>query len=551
MEHESKKVRIINSLCLLTATLAFIIGNIFFLTTSRLAIELPAMLEGLSFTAIILLNKFRRYKAASVGILIVHCVFACYFGIQLGETINLLLIAVFLLSATFLIYSEWWLRVISITVTLATILVLEFNFYYQWVTPITMSRENQFIIRWTAIAAFLSFDLIVILYYVNEVARLIKQLKAYVYMISHEFRNNVYLLSLIVSNMSKDIKDNEQLKSIEPYIKDINQIVTSIKSAFNNILPYGQIESGKEKPPVRSTFRIREHINSIVNPYLDVAKKRGIAIQILPNKEMPDVLEGYPEIIDLCLSNLVGNAIKYADSFTTIYVIISPNGKTWKIDVANQCLDINPKKQAALFNMFETNRRNASIEGTGIGLYTVEQKVKTVNGSLVLDSKDKTTTFSLIFPLEIGKSEDIKPEETTDQEPDLHGLHFIIADDDLMVPEYLGRLLAKMGATYSIVQDGFGVLEQLEKMIPDMIILDVNMPNLDGKQTLIHLENNQRYKKIPVMIATAAECSPTELNEFYALGAKEILYKLDNKSLMPALKRQLIAREQSLQEINV
>jgi CheY-like chemotaxis protein len=368
-------------------------------------------------------------------------------------------------------------------------------------------------------------------------------------MIAHELRNQFNPLALIEMNIRSDIKDNEQLQPMLKYMDQLSKIINTCKALISNILSFGQIESGKEELPKNTTFYLREKVASIVDLQQYAANNNGIEITLIIDEAMPEILIGSELLLDFCLVNLISNAVKYADRNSKIIIHVIPEGGHCKISVSNICPDISEEKHEALFRMFETNKRNKSIEGTGIGLYVVDQKIKTVNGSLSLKSKNRITEFSLTFPLVVGKEDDIVKEEP-DIDLNLAGIHFLIADDDEMSAYSLGYLLSKMGATNTTAIDGYGVLKELTEKIPNMIILDSIMPRMDGMQTLSIIKNNPKYSNIPVMIITGEQLPPFKEQELKASGVDIIIKPIEKKPLIAAVRRQVNTIQQSLQETN-
>lgn len=154
-EEDKKRIRIINCLSFVTALAAFSMGSLLYMFTGTLRIEIPAVCEGLLFSFVIFLNWKHLNNTANLFFLLTHTISALYFGILLGPLINISLIAVFLFGLSFMAFKSTRLRFIAICATGLTLILLEVNFYLQIFHPVQLSLENQFLLRWIALAVFL------------------------------------------------------------------------------------------------------------------------------------------------------------------------------------------------------------------------------------------------------------------------------------------------------------------------------------------------------------------------------------------------------------
>ena len=548
-EAAAKKVRIINALSLITAFLGVFLSDISFtFITGLLEIYIPAMIEGLAFSLIVVMNACRLYSMASISVLIVHCAGAFYFGTMLGQLINISLIVAFLFGVCFLVYSRPRHQLIGIGATLITLGLLEWNYYAQVFPAVEMPVYHQYIFRWVALPAFLLFDVIVMLYYVNENKALYGRIKTFVYKVTHEIRNQLNATFLIAQLIKREIRLDNGLKKIEPYVDLLLAANHNMRNIINNVLDMAEIEAGKIETPEMETFSLRAFLRKLTSLNRVRARTRGIRLELMIGEEMPDIIISDTLRLNLIVTNLIANAIKYADKNTTVHLNVHGAGTRWSLQVSNKGPVIPPDKLEQIFNPFVT-AKSKYIEGTGLGLYIVKGKVAAMGGSVMVDSGEEGTVFTVVLPLEEGSIRDIHPEP--EEEVTLDGLcniHVLLAEDNELNAQLLMRLLSHIGCNTIWVKNGQELIDQLGKHLPDIIIMDYHMEIMDGEETLLYLKRTPEFKDIPVIISTGDAYAETR-DAFIKAGADAFIEKpINYSSLIKVLKTHLHHNSQELLE---
>ncbi|WP_298741228.1 hybrid sensor histidine kinase/response regulator [uncultured Chitinophaga sp.] len=523
-EEAAKRVMTVNAISLISAVIAFVSGNLFYLYGELWKVQLPALTACLLFCGVILMNKERSYSLACIAVTLVHCASALYFGILLGPQINVSLIVVCLCGSCFLVYPKPSQQFISVSATLLTMLLLELNYYFQVFQPLIMSVETQFLLRWTAVPFFLLFDVLVVVYYAKENKALANRLKTFVYRkISHEIRNQLNAMSLISQLIKREIKLDNNMKKLEPYIDQQLTAQHNMRNILNNVLDIAQIESGSADKADEDTFSIRSLIKKVVNLHKVSARSRNLKLELKVAEGMPDIIVTDALKLTMILTNLLGNAIKYADRNTAITIQVARSAGMFSMAISNQCPDIPAEQQTVLFEMYTTDKRSKYTEGSGLGLYITRNKVDSLGGRIKLHSKNGLTTFTVLLPLQEGRAADIE-EEVTEAEIDLSNINVLLADDNNMNNMLFSKYLTMYGCNAICTSSGREALQYLEKtrQLPELIILDHQMPDLDGEQTLLLLKKNPLFKNIPVLICTGAHEHEKALT---TAGAAAILLK--------------------------
>ncbi len=540
-EERARKIRTINAICFITAVLAMLVGTFFYAFSGQIGILYPAFVEGSLFMGIIVLNHFRKYELANISVLISHCLCALYFASVLGQTINISLIVVFMVGMSFLIYRKRWQRITGIVSALLTLVAIEFNYYQHIVTPLELTEQFQYLLRWVALPCFLLFDVLVLAHYVRENKELLQQISMLMFKTSHEMRNHLASNTILIELMNSEVKGQPEYEKLRPYMDQLSAINHGMSNIVSNVLNMGEIENGARPVLNPAPFNLMPFMRNIVKIQEINAESRGLQIQLQVCKSLPAAIQSDQHQLGIAITNLISNAIKYSKENTTIFVKLTASDvhpAQMCIAVTNSCPDIPAEKLKVIFNKFVTAKSDNTIQGSGLGLYIVRSIVDQMEGSYHAQSENGQTTFSILVPLIAAAVERAAEHDvhTTQQFPDRK---IFIAEDDIMQNKLLSSLLLSFGCTVSSNLNGNQLLEKLEDTypLPECIMLDDNMPGLNGIETLHYLKSNDLYKYIPVIIITGKNDAP---HHWISNGAADVLKKpYEKASLQQVLSRHL------------
>ncbi|MEC5147386.1 Signal transduction histidine kinase [Chitinophaga sp. 180180018-2] len=556
-KEDAKRIRIINCLCLITALAAFSIGSLIYAFTLNLKIEIPAICEGILFSFVILLNWRREYNMASLVFLLCHTISALYFGVILGPVINISLIAVFLFGLSFMVFKSKRFRTVAICATGLTLVLLEVNFYYQIFSPVYLSRENQFLLRWIALVVFLGFDVLVITYYVKENNSLlfstkmysrklettVKQLefanlskRVYLRETSHEIRtplNAVFGISQLLEMIMKKVSDENEITDYAA-LNEMIELVTSLNAAsyhtrniVNNVLELSTIEAGKIDDIHKVVFHLKPWIESIVHMHKYIAEEKGIRLAVVIDEStMASLLVADKVKLTQIVTNLLSNAIKFSPEFGIVNLQLFTGGKSLYLKVTDNGEGISKEMQQSIFEPFVTGK-NGFIEGTGLGLYITKHLVELLNGSITLKSiPAKGTTFEVCFSDVFADALDgSDAQEHCDLSLcSLKEKRILMIDDDKMARTLVSRYLTGAGSHFIQAENGIEGIKKAREEKPDVIILDSHMPGMSGKETLLHIRHDQSLFNIPVILASGDVYKESK-EELLNAGANDFLTK--------------------------
>ncbi len=280
---------------------------------------------------------------------------------------------------------------------------------------------------------------------------------------------------------------------------------------LNDILDMSKIEAGKlevESVP----FLLREVIDQAIG-FVDLkAAEKGLTLESWEEAHVPKALVGDPLRLRQCLANLLTNAVKFTERGHVRLQTHLVRGEADAFDVAFSVSDtgigLTPEELERIFLPFEqaeagTTRRHG---GTGLGLAITRRLAEAMGGELSATSeKDLGSTFSLRLPLRpFQGTVDTSATRPARREPhDLTGIRILLAEDHPLNRELLQTLLLEAGCHVVAVADGLEALEAARSRSFDAILLDVEMPGMDGLEVARRIRETQGSVRKPILALTA------------------------------------------------
>ncbi len=345
---------------------------------------------------------------------------------------------------------------------------------------------------------------------------------------SHEIRTPMVGVIGMIDLLFKNTELNDLQKE---YVNTIYQSSNTLLEILNQILDLSKMEAGKfELSPSPTNYK--EVILQNINLFNATAKAKGINLVLEYSDQIPENILADKNRLTQVISNLIGNAIKFTNkgSVTIRVSFLSQKREelTLKTEVIDSGVGISKKDQEELFNRF-SQFHDASIlvgEGSGLGLTISKKLVDLMQGQLGVKSElGKGSNFWFTFKTKKSKitTKVIENKTSIDNDQQLYNLHVLLVEDsdtNILVSK---QILKYLGCTVDIAKNGAIALEKYQEGVYDLILMDINLPGLDGVQTCNLLR--EKHKKIPPVIALSSNALPGDAERFIAKGLDDYITK--------------------------
>jgi len=328
---------------------------------------------------------------------------------------------------------------------------------------------------------------------------------------SHEIRTPMNAILGFIQILQKGETDKRKLKKL----KIIQSSGKSLLSVINDILDFSKIEKGKLDIE-KQEFEFREPFEECVTLLREKANEKEISLELIFDSQLPKYAISDSLRIKQVLSNLVNNAIKFTASKGSIVVNVKYNSsqKSMLCSVKDSGIGIATDKLEYIFTSFSQADTSTTRKygGTGLGLTISLQLVRLMGGELRVESVlGKGSDF--IFTLPVFEGVDILEKHTDrlvstiDNEQELHFKGDILLVEDNKANQMLmGIFLDEFGLNYTVASDGFEAVALFKEKRFDLILMDENMPNMNGieaTQNIITYEKENNLVHTPIIAVTA------------------------------------------------
>ena len=376
---------------------------------------------------------------------------------------------------------------------------------------------------------------------------------------SHELRtplNGILGLSESLLEQRRDpLSDHQQklLQIIESSGRHLLELI-------NDILDLSKIEAGRFDCYPQST-RLNDICQSSLSFVKSQASKKSITL-IYKNEAAVPTIFADPRRLKQILVNLLINAVKFTPDHgqVTLEVRSDPDQEIVQFSVIDTGIGIAPDDLVRLFTPFVQvdSRLNRQHEGTGLGLALVQRLTDLHGGSVQVESEvGKGSRFTINLHYKPILSEQLE-EPYTDEPPAVgervqkvdfpsHGTtahrKILLAEDHAANVLTIGEYLEDHGYEVTVAHDGLQAIEKAQETIPDLILMDIQMPAMNGLEAIQHLRANPRFKSTPIVAFTAL-AMPGDRERCLEAGASEYMSKpVGLKKLLHTIK-EMLGREE-------
>jgi signal transduction histidine kinase/ActR/RegA family two-component response regulator len=337
--------------------------------------------------------------------------------------------------------------------------------------------------------------------------------------VSHEFRTP---LSAILG--CAELASNRDYTADQrgDFIGTIRRNGKNLMGMIDNLLDLSDVE--KNKMAIRlEPFLLKETLQEVVSSYHSKAEQKGLSVLLTSRGQIPQTVHSDLLRFQQILGNLLNNAIKFTNKGTVeiIVEIVSPlkegHRMTLRIAVHDSGIGIPDEERTKLFGRFcqLDSSSTRKFGGAGIGLDLSKRIALALGGDLILEESTPGTgsTFVFLFPDSVMSKEtkftyltkqevpNISTFDSVQTNSDLSGIRVLVVDDCEDIQAMLGHFLTSVGAEVDFAADGFEAIEKAQTEFHHIVLMDIQMPGLDGISATERLRDGG-YKK-PIIAVTS------------------------------------------------
>jgi signal transduction histidine kinase/CheY-like chemotaxis protein/HAMP domain-containing protein len=380
---------------------------------------------------------------------------------------------------------------------------------------------------------------------------------------SHELRtplNSVIALSGVLNRRLTGKIPQEEYS----YISVIERNGKHLLSLINDILDISRIEAGKEEIEL-AKFNVCDHVDEVVSVIKPQADQKNLALSAASG-DCEILINSDASKFRHILQNLVGNAVKFTEA-GSVEVTVEHEYQRVRINVADTGIGIDEKNLKHIFEEFRqadgsTSRR---FGGTGLGLAIAQKYANLLGGKItVVSTPRKGSVFTLTLPVEYpgphveyqtyspqsaGFLKSGTPENVNEQ---IHDKTILLVEDSEPAIVQMKDILEVAGFNLIVAENGAKALQLISEQLPDAIILDLMMPEVDGFEVLKKLRENPKTVSIPVLILTAKQVTRKDLEFLQGNNIHQLIQKGDvnRNELLNAVAGMVITQDAEKVEEN-
>ncbi len=358
----------------------------------------------------------------------------------------------------------------------------------------------------------------------------------FLFNMSHDIRTPMNAIIGFTDLLEKHLDDK---KAAEGYIDKIKYSNEFLLSLINNVLEMARIESGKETldESIGNVYEFNDAVSAVFDNQM---KEKGLTFNRTTDVKHPNVFVDHTKLREILL-NILSNAVKYtpAGGTITMKTVELPSPKkgyaTYQTSISDTGVGMSEDFIPHIFEEFsrEHNSTESRVIGTGLGMPIVKNLVTLMHGTITVESElGKGSTFTITMPHRIADDAVLNPDAEkimAEEKVRFEGHRILLAEDNDLNAEIATTILEETGLKVDRAEDGvvcISMLEQAEAGYYDLILMDIQMPNLNGYEAAQKIRRlpDKAKADIPI-IAMTANAFEEDKRKAFASGMNDHIAK--------------------------